>query len=45
MEEKKKNKKPIDKMKILEKIIAIMVIIFMLFSMCGTLIYQYLIQK
>lgn len=44
MEEKKKNKKPIDKMKIAEKIIAITVIIFMLFSMCGTLIY-YLIQK
>lgn len=38
-EEKKKNKRPIDKMKILSAIIASIVIIIMLFSVCGTLLF------
>ncbi len=44
MEEKKKTKKPVDKMKIAEIIIATTMIVLMIFSVCGTLIY-YLIQK
>lgn len=43
MEAKKKNKKPVDKMKIAGRIIAILMVILMLFSVCGTLMY-YVIQ-
>lgn len=39
----KKNKKPVDKMKIAGRIIAIIMVILMLFSVCGTLIF-YLMQ-
>lgn len=39
-----KTKKPFDKMKFAQKIIATLVIIFMVFSVCGTLIY-YLLNK
>lgn len=39
-----KNKKPVDKMKMATRIIAIIMIILMLFSVCGSLIY-YLIQS
>ena len=38
-----KNKKPVDKMKLAGRIIAIMMIILMLFSVCGTLMF-YLMQ-
>ena len=41
--EREKNKKPMDKMKIAGRIIAIIMIILMLFSVCGTLIF-YLMQ-
>ena len=44
MKQEKKNKKPVDKMKIVTQIIAIIMIIAMLFSVCGTLIY-YFIQR
>ena len=40
--EEKKKKKPIDKQKILQKIFAVLVIIFMVFSVCGTLLYYLL---
>ncbi len=43
MEKQEKNKKPIDKMKLAGRIIAIMMIILMLFSVCGTLMF-YLMQ-
>lgn len=42
-EEKKKNKKPVDKMKIAGRIIAIIMVIMMVFSVCGTLMF-YLMQ-
>lgn len=42
-EEKKKSKKPVDKMKIAGQIIALMMVILMLFSVCGSLIF-YLMQ-
>ena len=41
---KGKNKKPVDKMKIAGRIIALIIVILMLFSVCGTLIF-YLIQS
>ena len=44
MEKEKKNKKPVDKMKIVGKIIASIMIVMMLFSVGGTLMY-YIIQK
>ncbi len=40
---KEKNKEPVDKMKIAGRIIAIIMIILMLFSVCGTLMF-YLMQ-
>lgn len=42
-EAKKKNKKPVDKMEIAGRILAIVMIISMLFSVFGTLMF-YLIQ-
>ena len=42
-EEKKKNKRPVDKMQIAGRILAIVMIILMVFSVCGTLMF-YLIQ-
>lgn len=42
-EEKKKNKRPVPKMKIVSAGIATVVILMMLFSICGTLLF-YLIQ-
>lgn len=44
MKEKTKNKKPVDKMKIAGRIIALIMVILMLFSVCGTLIF-YLMQS
>ncbi len=41
--EKKANKKPVDKMKLISQIFAIIFIVLMLFSVCGTLLF-YLIQ-
>ena len=43
MKEKVKNKKPVDKMKLAGRIIAVIMIILMLFSVCGTLMF-YLMQ-
>ncbi len=43
MEEKNKTKKPVDKMKIAGRIIAIIMVILMLFSVCGTLMF-YIMQ-
>ena len=42
-EEKKKNKKPIDKTKLSTRIFAIVLMLLMVFSVCGTLLF-YLIQ-
>lgn len=42
--EKKANKKPVDKMKLAGRIIAIIMVVLMLFSVCGTLMF-YLIQS
>lgn len=42
--EKKKNKKPVDKMKLAGRVLALIMIILMLFSVCGTLIF-YLMQS
>lgn len=42
-EEKKANKKPVDKMKLATRIIAIIMIVLMVFSVCGTLMF-YLLQ-
>lgn len=43
IKEKKKNKKPVDKMKIAGRIIALIMVIMMVFSVCGTLMF-YLMQ-
>lgn len=41
--EKKANKKPVDKMEMAGKILAFVLLIIMVFSVCGTLMF-YLIQ-
>lgn len=43
-EEKKANKKPVDKMKIAGRIIALVMVIMMVFSVCGSLMF-YLMQS
>jgi len=42
--EKKANKKPIDKMKLASRIIALFMLVLMVFSVCGTLVF-YLLQN
>ena len=43
-EEKKKNKKAVNKGKVATKLIALIAVIMMLFSVCGTLLF-YLLQR